>query len=156
MTTTDIASDSRKAAAETFDLWNSPGHLLRRCHQRSHEIFNEVLGDTGVTRQQFSVLWALRQNPDVNQQRLSEVTGWDRNTLAAMIGRLVKQKLIERSRDPDDARAARLRLTVHARELLENSLPALQEIQRRIIAPLPEEARPAFLAALRRMITDEV
>jgi MarR family transcriptional regulator, lower aerobic nicotinate degradation pathway regulator len=137
----------------TFDLWSSPGHLLRRCHQRSHEIFNELLGDTGVTRQQFSVLWALQQNPDANQQRLSEVTGWDRNTLAAMLGRLVDQKLIERSRDPEDARATRLRLTERGGDLLRDSTPTLREVQQRIIAPIPEAERPAFLAALRTMLS---
>lgn len=74
---------------DTIDLWFAPGPLLRRCHQRSRDLFNEVLGEFGLTRQQTAILIAIAQNPGNNVQNLSDATGCDRSTIADIMGRLL-------------------------------------------------------------------
>ncbi|WP_207080845.1 class II aldolase/adducin family protein [Novosphingobium sp. KA1] len=136
-----------------FDYWQSPGHLLRRCTQRAHDIFHEVLAEKiTVTRQQFVVLWAIRDNPEASQQRLSEVTGWDRNTMAGMLARLQEQSLIERRRDERDARLYRIHLTPAGLAMLEDMVPELLEVRRRVLEPLPPELREVFVDCARQML----
>jgi HCOMODA/2-hydroxy-3-carboxy-muconic semialdehyde decarboxylase len=145
--------DAHAQVLNDFDYWQSPGHLMRRCTQRAHDIFHEVLAEKiTVTRQQFVVLWAIRDNPEASQQRLSEVTGWDRNTMAGMLARLQEQDLIERRRDERDARLYRIHLTRTGRSMLQDMVPELLEVRRRVLEPLPPELREVFVDCARRML----
>jgi len=65
-----------------FDLLEVPGHLLRRNHQRSYEIFTRVVGDD-VTRQQMALLIALAKRESASQRDLVDATGIDKSTLKA-------------------------------------------------------------------------
>ena len=106
MAGTDLRGEPPPPRIEgSIDLWSAPSHLLRRCHQRAQELFKAALAPLGITAQQLSVLYALVEQPGLNQQRLAVVTGWDRNTLAAMLRRLAAQHWVERRRDPGDARS---------------------------------------------------
>ncbi|MCJ2184271.1 MarR family transcriptional regulator [Novosphingobium sp. 1949] len=136
-----------------FDFWQSPGHLLRLCTQRGHDIFHDVLGEhLSVTRQQFAVLWAIRDNPRASQQRLTEITGWDRNTMSGMLSRLVDQGLIEKQRDAHDGRQHRVLLTPSGEAMLQGMVPDLLEVQRRVLEPLPPELRATFIQCARIML----
>ena len=134
------------------DLLTWPGYLLRRCHQRSLEIFNEVVGAHDVTRQQTAVLMTLQKNPGATQQRLSDASGFDRNTLAEILNRLKAKGLIDRRRSPRDSRAYELHLTAKAHALLARLIPGAAEVQRRIVEPLPPDMRDAFIKSMRILI----
>ena len=145
--------DAQRQAGDDFDFWQSPGHLLRLCTQRAHDIFHDVMGeDLEVTRQQFAVLWAIRDNPRACQQRLCEITGWDRNTMAGMLTRLVAQGLIRKRRDANDGRLHRIELTAKGEEMLKGMVPDLLEVQRRVLQPLPPELRTTFVQCARIML----
>ena len=53
--------DENEKLLSGLRLLETPGHLLRRNHQRSYEIFTELVGDD-VTRQQMALLVALYHN----------------------------------------------------------------------------------------------
>ena len=91
-------------AIETFKLHDAPGHLLRRCHQRSEELFTEIVGKDGPTRQQVALLVTVCKNPNASQAELVAFTGIDKNTLTHMIGRLTERGLLERRKGEHDAR----------------------------------------------------
>jgi DNA-binding MarR family transcriptional regulator len=137
--------------ARAFELGKAPGHLLRRCHQRSHDIYAEVMGPDTVTRQQTAVLIAVLQNPGASQQDLADITGCDRNTLAEVFRRLERAGLALRQPSARDGRAYEISITRKGAEVVEALLPALEEVQRRILEPLPPEMRAPFLACLRAM-----
>lgn len=103
-------SDAEPAALpfRNFDLATAPGHLLRRCHQRSHELYNEVTAEFGLTRQQFALLLVLLKHPGASVQDLADFTGTDRNTLGGIVSRLEAKRLVERRRSKRDARAYEL------------------------------------------------
>jgi DNA-binding MarR family transcriptional regulator len=140
---------SPSSAIDRFVLADAPGHLLRRCHQRSEELFTAAVGKDGPTRQQIAVLVTVCQQPGGTQTELVGRTGIDKNTLAQMINRLVSRGLLERRRSADDPRANTITATAATHRLLDEILPAVREVQRQILEPLPTELRPVFLHCLR-------
>ena len=138
-----------KDDAFPMDLIDMPGHLLRRCHQRSHDLFNEHLGEHGLTRQQAALLITLQRLPRASVQDLTDESGVDRNTLAGVVSRLVSRKLISRKRSPDDARAYELTVTRAGLALLVAMRPGIEKVQKLILEPLPTADRARFLAYLR-------
>ncbi|MFV3077639.1 MarR family winged helix-turn-helix transcriptional regulator [Niveispirillum fermenti] len=135
---------------QMFSLLEAPGHLLRRNHQRSYEIFVRVVGDD-VTRQQIALLVALAKQQGASQSDLVEATGIDKSTMKEMIGRMVSRGWVERERDPQDNRAWVMKITEGGCVLLAERLPRVEEAQRQIIAPLSPVDREIFLRCLRLM-----
>ena len=131
-----------------FDLHGLPGHLLRRCHQRSQEIFARHVGDD-LTRQQVALLIAVAQNPGASQRDLVAATGIDKSTLQEMLGRLVSRGWAMRERNPDDRRAWTIRITDGGTALLSRHRAAFDRTQREILAPLPTNDHAPFLRSLR-------
>lgn len=134
-----------------FNLLDAPGHLLRRNHQRSYEIFARHVGDD-VTRQQIALLIALAKNPGSSQRDLVEETGIDKSTLKEMLGRMVTRGWVKRERDPQDSRAWTMRITADGETMLADRIDAVAAAQREIVAPLPEADREIFVRYLRILI----
>lgn len=134
-----------------FDLLNAPGHLLRRCHQRSHELYNEVTAEFGLTRQQFALLLALLQHPGASVQELADFTGTDRNTLGGMVSRLEAKKLIERRRSDRDARAYEIQISAAGVSLLGQMEAAIATVGDHILEPLAPAERASFLRYARKL-----
>lgn len=134
-----------------FDLLRAPGHLLRRNHQRSYELFTQLVG-SDVTRQQIALLIALKQAPGASQSDLVHLTGFDKSTLKEMLGRMVAKKWVERERDPQDSRAWKIHISTAGKALLDERLSHVQAVQEEILAPLSDELRPVFLRCLRILI----
>lgn len=135
-----------------FKLIQAPGHLLRRCHQRSHELYNEVTSEFGLTRQQFALMVALLQNPGASVQELADLTGVDRNTLGGIVGRLLDKKLISRRRSSSDARAYEVQIRPVGIELLRAMEDSIAEVQKRIMAPLSPAEERAFILLAQKLI----
>jgi len=136
-------------AVERFDLHTAPGHLLRRCHSIARSVFDEVIGrQTGLSKQQMALLLAIAHQPSATHAQLSEETGFDRNTLADTLNRLIDKGLAVRQRSQADARAYDIQLTSEGMALLESLIPIAKKVQAKIIEPLPEELRPVFIHCL--------
>lgn len=143
--------DEHEARLKAFQLLDSPGHLLRRNHQRSYEIFSRIVGED-VTRQQIALLIALSQNPGASQNVLVGATGFDKSTLKEMVGRMVARGWVSRERDPDDQRAWTMNITPAGKALLAERLAGVVQVQEEILAPLPPELRPQFIRCLRMLL----
>ncbi len=135
--------------ADSFRLEDAPGHLLRRNHQRSYDIFTELVGNEGPTRQQVALMVALRRQPGATQNQLAAATSIDRNTLSEMLRRMIHRGLVDRRRAALDSRAYELVLTAQGEDLLVSVMPAVAETQARILEPLPPHLRPVFLHCLK-------
>jgi DNA-binding MarR family transcriptional regulator len=150
-TITDQQPDRSQPDLTDFDLLSAPGHLLRRNHQRSYELFTKRVGTT-VTRQQFALLLSLAQRPGASQRDLVDATGMDKSTLKEMLERMVARGWVLRERDPSDSRAWTMLMTAQGRELLNELIPLVAGVQRDILAPLAEEDRPVFMRLLRTLL----
>ena len=135
-----------------FTLLDQPGHLLRRCQQRSADIYAEELGAEGPTQPQFALLTAIFQHPGASQVDLVRLTGIDRSTVAEMAARLVKRGLLRRERSDDDRRANTLAISPSGEAWLRSYLPAAQRTQQRLLEPLNETERADLIALLRRLV----
>ncbi len=132
-----------------MELFETPGHLLRRCQQRSQDIFRQALGQFGLTQQQTALLLALSRHSTASIQDLSDSTGSDRNTLSDITARLIDRGLIVRRRSPHDARAYQLRISASGVRLLKRMAPGMAAVQERILEPLDASDREAFIRMAR-------
>lgn len=148
----DEATQADKVAH--FDLLSAPGHLLRRNHQRSFEIFQKHVGD-GITRQQFALLLALSQRPGASQKDLVAATGIDKSTLKEMLGRMVPRQWVARERDPNDSRAWTIQITEDGQRILTDYIDKAEAAQREILAPLAPADRALFMHFLRTLLGKE-
>ena len=135
-----------------IDLLDAPGHLLRRCHQRSHEIFNDLTDGFDLTRQQFALLHVLTQHPGASVQELANRTGIDRNTLSGIVQRLREKGRVTVQRSAVDARAQQLAITAEGIALVEAIEPAIHRVSDAILAPLAPDERAELMRLMRKMI----
>lgn len=140
---------SREALVAQFDLHNSPGHLLRRCHSRARAVFDSLIGrETGLSKPQVALMVSIAHSPAATHAQLSEESGFDRNTLADTIDRLVAKGFVVRERSARDARAYEIHLTEEGHARLEAMIPQSFEVQAKIIEPIPEHLRAGFIYCL--------
>lgn len=129
-------------------LAETPGYLIRRTQQVHNTLWGELLA-TSVTPPQFAVLAALSHERDIDQRRLGELASLDKSSVADIVARLTAQQWIERSRDPHDGRRNLLRLAPAAEIAVRHLSPAVDEVQRHLLAPLHESEVDDFLRSLR-------
>ncbi len=148
------ASQYLDPSLKNFVMELSPGYLLRRNHQRAHDIYLELVGPDGPTRQQVSVLLALAQHEGISQRRVTELTGLDKSTLKEMLGRLISRGLVGRRRNKRDSRAWELTITTAGVNLLNTMAAQINEAQQKTLEPLPEALREVFIHCLRLLIDE--
>lgn len=140
-----------KPDTETFDLIESPGHLLHRAQQFAAERFMTAMAGAKLTQRQFAVLHATGKQEGLTQTELVKATGIDRSTLAELVARMVRNGALEREKLADDARANAVRLTPSGRELLDAATLGAMEADKAILSALPKNKRASFLETLRRI-----
>ena len=94
-------------------LRTMPGHLIRRLHQLSTQVFAAAMAQAGedLTPVQFTMMDALAAEPGLDQASLARAIGKDRATVGAVAERLAKKGLIARTASAHDRRAIELALT---------------------------------------------
>jgi len=130
------------------------GHLIRRLHQQSSQIFAQRTKAAGfdLTSVQFAALDAIRSRPDTDQARVAELIAYDRATIGGVIDRLEQKGLIRRIVSERDRRARELSLTPEGERVLAALLPIVREVQDEILAALGKADRAHFLALARQML----
>ncbi len=125
-----------------------PGHLIRRLHQISTQIFMQRVREAGhdLTPVQFAALDALRHAPGIDQASLADAVAKDRATIGAVVDRLVQKGLVARSENRRDRRARILRLTPKGEDLVAVLTPLVEGFQAEILANLDEEERRLFVS----------
>ena len=95
------------------DLYDLPGHLIRRMHQISVSAFAAETKAAGfdLTPMQFAALCMLEENPGIEQATLAGLVAIDRATIGGVVARLETRGLLERSVSRTDRRARVLTLT---------------------------------------------
>lgn len=136
----------------TFNLYDAPGHLLRRCQQLAVDLYTMEVGISGLTPRQFALMLAIYQSPGISQVELVRITGIDRSTVAEMVARLIKRGLLVRQRTETDRRTNALAITSEGEAQLRAAKPGVVRTQDRILQPIPPAQREAFIGALRMLV----
>ena len=128
-----------------------PGYLLRRCHQIAVAIFLDECAAYDLTPLQFAVLDALASNGPQDQVTLGGAAALDRTTVSLVIRKLEQRRLLRRETSEHDQRAKIVTITAAGKYLLAETLAAVQNAQRRIVAPLDEAETGQLLRLLEKL-----
>jgi len=139
---------TRSPLSEAFDL---PGNLLRRCHQISVAIFLRKCESLNLTQLQYIILSALEEMGTSDQVTLGGYTALDRNTVAVVVRKLEERGLVSRHRNPEDRRSMVVQLTQEGERLRAAAEPAVEEVQKEILAPLAPDEQQALLTLLQTL-----
>jgi DNA-binding MarR family transcriptional regulator len=133
------------------ELYNKPGHLIRRCHQISVALFLEYCAEFELTPVQYAMLKAVETEPGADQITLAGLAALDRSNAARLSAVLEGRGLLRRAADPNDRRARRLSLTPEGQALLRRAEAAVQRVQKELLGPLKGDEQRAFVAALQKI-----
>ena len=137
-----------------MDRIEMAGHLIRRLHQQSMQVFQAQTQAAGfeLTPVQFAALDAIAQHPGMDQASLAATIGFDRATIGGVIDRLEQKGLVQRVVNAQDRRARRLDLAPEGQRLLAACRPVVETLQADILAPRTSAERAAFLALARKAL----
>ena len=93
------------------------GYVLRHTYKAVSRHFASELARSGIAFEQYYYLRALFETDGIPQVELSELVGVDQSTVVSVVDTLVRQKLVERRRDPTDRRKALIYLTAKGKAL---------------------------------------
>lgn len=133
------------------NLYEHPGHLLRRAQQISVSIFFDEMGGE-LTPVQYAMLRNLAANAGIDQVSLSAVSGIDTSTGATVCARLEEKGLLERKVIPTNRRQRALTITTAGEQLLTDMIPGAQRLRRRLLAPLTSEEQLKFMELLNKLV----
>lgn len=134
------------------DIYESPGHLIRRYQQISTSIFAEELGESGLTPVQYASLLAIRDQPGIDQRSLSRIIAIDRSTVGTVLKTLEAKGLILRTVPSENQRIKTAHCTEAGEALLQATRLAIADVQRRLLEPLSTVEQRAFLGLLSRLV----
>ncbi|CAN5474248.1 hypothetical protein BH09PSE5_BH09PSE5_03410 [soil metagenome] len=143
-----------KAAQEGSALLRRAGYLFRRLVQVNQALFAEEVAalNTDVTPVQFSLMTALSEKGEMDQNTLSAEVGLERSSVAEVLPRLEDRGLIERRQSLDDRRVKLVRLSRKGKAMVKLLADAVQRSHDRIIEALPEAERDLFMLQLIRLV----
>lgn len=148
----DHTPDTLEAGSELTDLYEHPGHLLRRAQQISVSLFHDEFG-AALTPVQYAALRALASHPGIDQVTLAGIVALDTSTTATVCVRLDEKGLIERRVIPHNRRQRALYVTASGQALLTELIPPAQRLRQRLLAPLSADEQRQFMHLLAKLVT---
>lgn len=144
-------TDSPETPMDSLDM---AGHLIRRLHQQSSQVFMQRTQAAGfdLTSVQFAALDAIRAQPGTDQARVAEMIAYDRATIGGVIERLEQKGWIRRVVSERDRRARELSLTPEGERVLAALLPVVRALQDDILPSLKPADRARFLQLARQAL----
>jgi MarR family transcriptional regulator, organic hydroperoxide resistance regulator len=124
---------------------------------------DRALAPLGLTHAQYAVLSSLfgmeRAGRRPSQRELADHTGMETLYVSKLARTLDAEGLIQRSRDPEDARTIRLALTDRGSDAVRQAIPTVEALLDRLLAPLGgrDDARTtAFVRDLTALLDAEL
>lgn len=136
-----------------LDLYEHPGHLLRRAQQISVSLFYDEMGDE-LTPVQYAMLSRLAEHPGIDQVSLAGLAAIDTSTGATVCARLEEKGLLERKVLPHNRRQRALTITAAGSALLRGLVPGAQRLRDRLLAPLDPQEQEQFMELLGKLVRE--
>lgn len=130
------------------------GHLIRRLHQHSTQVFVQRTLAAGydLTPVQYAALEAIYENPGSDQKFVAEMIGYDRATIGGVIERLENKGWVRRVISEQDRRARELSLTAKGKSIRAALRPIVKELQKEILLPLGEADQELMINLVRQVV----
>ncbi len=130
------------------DLYQMPGHLIRRAQQIATALFADECAAFDLTSVQYAALCAIQANPQVDATRLSSLIAFDRSTIGDVLERMEAKGWIVRTPSTQDRRIKLVCLSPAGLRLLHQVGPAVRRVQERLLAPLAPQDRGTIIRLL--------
>ncbi len=130
------------------------GHLIRRLHQTSTQVFAKRIQEAGfdITSVQFAAMDAIIAEPGIDQASIATKIAYDRATIGGVIDRLEQKGYVERSVSKRDRRAREVRPTKNGLKVYNEIVPIVTQLQGDILLGLNEAERATFLHLAQKVI----
>jgi DNA-binding MarR family transcriptional regulator len=149
----DPSSEDPTSPASMLDLYEHPGHLLRRAQQISVSIFYDEMGNE-LTPVQYAILSRLAEHPGIDQVTLAGLAAIDTSTGATVCARLEEKGLLERKVIPHNRRQRALNITADGVRVLDALVHSAYRLRQRLLAPLSEVEQAQFMALLAKLVNE--
>jgi len=133
------------------DLYDQPGHLIRRAQQIAVSMFHSTMGHR-VTPIQYCVLRVLQDHAGIDQVTLARLCALDTSTAADLAVRLEERGLVRRMMPMRSKRFRLLQLTPEGEALLKKLVPSVYLLRRRLMRALNREEQRVFLHLLKKFV----
>ena len=140
-----MRSTSKKPISETT------GYLLARACKAHRGNVGAALAEVGLHVGQEMVLLHLWREDGLSPSELAERLGVEPPTVTNMLSRMERAGLLERCRDPEDARCTRVYLTEKGRRLHEPVERRWEEAEKRALAGITAEEEYLLRGLLARI-----
>lgn len=136
---------------------NMAGHLIRRLHQQSTQLFAQRTQAAGydLTSVQYAALDAIANHPHIDQASVAEIIGYDRATIGGVIERLDNKGWVRRVVSEQDRRSRELSLTAKGNKIYLALQPIVHELQADILQPLNPAEQDRFIKLARQVVWND-
>ena len=134
-------------------MTNDPslGYVMNRAARLLRRLADQRLAPIGLSSGYMPVLTALAGDAALSQKALTERAGIEQPTMAATLGRMERDGLIERQTDPGDKRSARYSLTPAIRDKVAAITAVIEGISDDALSDLAEADRAVFRCLLKQV-----
>lgn len=143
------------AAIDAREPQRHLGYLIRRAQQLHVATWARVVS-TDITSVQYSILAVVARLGEASQRELCDEADLDRSTVADLVARMERRGLVDRKRDPADARRNAVTLTEHGRSEFQRLRPLVEEVQRELVAALSEQDAAELRRILALMLGEQL
>jgi len=151
MTVRPASALRRKRQLEIAEVYDEPGHLIRRAQQIAVSMFHSTMGK-GITPVQYCVLRVLRDHPGIDQVTLARLCALDTSTAADLAVRLEERGLVMRMMPMKSKRFRLLHLTPQGKALVNKLVPSSHVLARRLLAALDGKEQKVFVRLLKKFV----
>lgn len=155
----DAKAPTARYLSELFQLGpggipirRAPAALARRFQQICVAMIAEALAGEHVVQLEYAALQFLDDLPGIDQRRLAEALGIDRNNTGVLVEGLEKKGFIDRRINGEDRRARQLSLTTKGRKALDGVRPKVRATNERLLKPLARSEQKQFIDFMVRLI----
>ncbi len=140
---------------DDYDPRRHPAQLVRRVHQRGAQLFTQSVRHPNLSVTQFVALVTLLKAGSVTQSQLGRLTSMDPSTTTVVVRKLEREKLIVKTRSPEDQRSSVIALTEAGRQCAIDHIPVSVAAGEKLLEPLTGIEQELFTALLRKVIEAE-
>ncbi|MFJ3048195.1 MarR family winged helix-turn-helix transcriptional regulator [Herbaspirillum chlorophenolicum] len=129
-----------------------PTLLINRLARALLKPTDERLREVGISSSQLPVLVALKDGGKRTQKELADLANVEQPSMAQLLARMERDKLIVREASSTDRRSSLIFLTDRARQLLEPGRAVLRGIDQDVCAALSKEEKEVLVSLLQRLM----
>jgi MarR family transcriptional regulator, transcriptional regulator for hemolysin len=144
----------QKSRSTELEVLSTPGHLISVAARGFERLSELRLKPFGFGVGYLPVLVAIKEGKAQSQRDLARFVRVEQPSMAQMLARMERDKLVQRTPDPEDGRSSRISLTQSAYARLPEACAVLFQGNREVLSDFTDEEAAQLIALLTRLITN--